>query len=59
MVMYHIRFNLAFAFLMKSPVLATRLLGLIGREGEIWIFGNYMSNIDGCGVKKKNMFLKS
>ena len=56
--MYHIRFDLAFAFVMISPVLAIWLSSLIGWEGEIRIFGNCMY-ISGCGVKKKKAkFLK-
>ena len=53
MVLYHIRFDLASAFLMKPPVLAIQFLGLIGWEGEVGIFENYMLYIDSRGVKKK------
>ena len=55
MVMYHIRFDLASAFLMKSPFLTIQFLGLIGSEGEVGIFGNCMLYIDSRGVKKKNI----
>lgn len=52
MVMYHIKFNLDSIFVILSPILAIWLLGLIGLEDEIRIFGNCMY-INGCGEKKK------